>query len=456
MEWFASHSGGEPLLTAKIQCPPLCPGVIMRQRLMARLSQGQEQLLSLVIAPAGYVKTTLLSTWARQLPRPGAWVSLEADDSLPQRFWAYVIAALDAAQPGVGAAAQLLLGDADSTLDQILAALLNALAAAQPMTLILDNYHLIQSSCIDESLVFLLEHLLQSLHVVLASRSEPLMPLAHWRAADALTELGMRDLGFTYAEATGLFAQSMPVPVAEDTVRLLVSRTEGWAAALRLAARAARTSSDPDAALWNFHGSNRDLQDYLAQEVLGTLPGDVQTFLLHTSLLDRLCALSCASCVDLPGDLLASECNHADALANSQAASQERILAAQAMLAHIDRAGLFVVPLDAERAEYRYHALFAEALRYRLNCTPDLPALPALLQAPRDWPSDAAVPGAALSAREMDVLRLLAEGNTNQEIARILIIGVNTVKMHVQHLYDKLDVHNRVQAIQRAHAAGVL
>jgi LuxR family maltose regulon positive regulatory protein len=467
----AAQPNAAPLIATKVHIPPPSAGLIVRERPLAQLEHGLRQALTLVIAPAGYGKTTLLSAWARQSGMPVAWVSLDADDTAPHRFWAYVIAAIDAAQPGVGTHAQALIDTPAASIEQALATLINALAAARPMALILDDYHLIQADSIHQSLAFLLDHLPGTLHIALASRAEPPVPLAHWRAGGALTELGVADLRFTYAEAAMLIAEIVQQRVPDDDIAMLVEHTEGWAAGLRLAARGARGSADILGFLQGFHGGHRDLQDYLDQEVFAHIPADMQAFVLRCAVLDRLCAPLCAALCepDEPG-------NANDGPDFRWGDEPGAIQDAQELLRRVERAGLFLIPLDDERSWYRYHTVFAEALRHRLNhLAPELAeslwqraaACQAARQGARRAPAEHTLPagayqdqhapaGLAFSKRELEVLRLLAEGCANQDIAQALIIGVNTVKMHLQHLYDKLDVHNRVQAVRRARALGLL
>ena len=468
-----------PLIATKLLIPPLSTSLLARERLITQLGQGLQRALTLVIAPAGYGKTTLLSVWARQSATPTAWVSLDADDCAPRRFWTYVIAALDAAQPGVGAPAQALLDIPTVAIEQALATLINALSSAQPMTLVLDDYHVIQPDSIHQSLAFLLNHLPDRLHIALASRAEPPIPLAHWRAADALTELGVAELRFTNEEATTLIMEITQQRLADDIVTLLMERTEGWAAGLRLAARGARASADATRFLHDFNGGHRDIQDYLDEEVFGHIPADMQAFVLQSAVLDRLCAPLCgALCYsdDRPVRSNVPGSAHLHRRAGDPDTTHGTTQLAHDMLTRIERAGLFLIPLDVERGWYRYHTLFAEAIRHHLN--QDAPELAVLLQQraaawyaeqpDTEHASAALYPPVeahraqrapadlVLSKRELEVLRLLADGRANQEIALALIIGVNTVKMHLQHLYDKLDVHNRVQAILRARALGLL
>jgi LuxR family maltose regulon positive regulatory protein len=468
-----------PLIATKLLVPPPSTGLLARERLITQLAQGLQRPLTLVIAPAGYGKTTLLSAWARQSATPIAWVSLDADDSAPRRFWAYVIAALDAAQPGVGVRAQVLLDTPTVAIEQVLTTLINALSSAQPMTLVLDDYHVIDVAGIHKSLAFLLNHLPDTLHIALASRAEPPVSLAHWRATDALMELGIAELGFTTEEATTLITEITQQRLADDIVTLLMERTEGWAAGLRLAARGARTSADATRFLHDFNGGHRDIQDYLDEEVFGHIPADMQAFVLQSAVLDRLCASLCAALCnpdDQPVGSIVLEAAHLRHRSGDPDTTYGTTQLAHDMLTRIERAGLFLLPLDAERGWYRYHTLFAEAIRHHLN--QDAPELAALLrQRAAAWYAEQPDTGTAsaaldplleahrdqrapadlvLSKRELEVLRLLADGHANQDIALALIIGVNTVKMHLQHLYHKLDVHNRVQAILRARALGLL
>jgi LuxR family maltose regulon positive regulatory protein len=471
-------SSAAPLIATKLLVPPPSTGLLARERLITQLAQGLQRALTLLIAPAGYGKTTLLSAWARRSATPVAWVSLDADNATPRRFWAYVIAALDTAQPGVGARAQALLDTPTVTIEQVLATLSNMLSTAQPLTLVLDDYHVIDVAGIHQSLAFLLNHVPGTLHIVIAGRAEPPLQLAHWRATDALAELGVAELRFTQEEATALLAAITQQPLTDAVVTMVMDRTEGWAAGLRLAARGACTSADLTRFLHDFHGSHRDIQDYLDQEVFDRIPADIQAFIMHTAILDWLCAPLCAAlCAPNERPAEASRQGSAQILwrDGEPAATHSTTQLAHDMLVRIEQAGLFLIPLDTERGWYRYHTLFAEAIRHRLN--QDAPELAALLhqqaaawyaEHPGAGPAAAHAPqvearrgqrGAAepaFSPRELEVLHLLADGRGNQDIALALIIGVNTVKMHLQHLYDKLDVHNRVQAIQRARTLGLL
>jgi len=352
--------------------------------------------------------------------------------------------------------------------------LINRLALAEPMTLVLDDYDVIHNDHIHHSLAWFLDHLPNTLHIVIASRTEPPLPLAHWRAADTLGELGIDALRFTYDEAATLITELTQQLPNTSVVAQLVDRTEGWAVGLRLAARAARASADKAGFLHEFHGGHRDMQDYLDEEVFSQIPADMQAFVLQTAILDQLCEPLCSALFEAGEESTATGPGLA-ACEPQHGAVRERIPAKESyphdMLLRVERAGLFLIPLDNERGWYRYHTLFAEAIRYRMNHLD--PALAAeLLQRAADWrakqqhappsPAGLARPIApqsgnlTFSTRELEVLRLLADGCANQEIARTLMISINTVKMHLQHLYDKLDAHTRVQTIVRARELGIL
>jgi LuxR family maltose regulon positive regulatory protein len=476
---------GIPIISTKLAIPAPGADQIARPRLLEQLDQRGHRAVTLVVAPAGYGKTALLGAWAQQSAIPIAWLALDPSDSEPHRFWAYLIAALDTAQPGIGGQIGALLGLAPASIEQVLAALINALAMAAPMTLVLDNYHTITAELVHQSLTYLLDHLPPTLQVVLAGRGEPPLPLARWRLADMLHELSSADLCFDHAEAAHLLAETQSLPITPNIVAALVERTEGWAAGLRLAARLAHSSGGLVGSLYSFGGGHRDMQDYFDEEVLAQLAPDLRTFLLRSAVLDRLCAPLCAA--------LCAHSEHGDPPAGPHTAGlgSERdhagaLQAAHNLLAQSERAGLFLIPLDSERRWYRYHTLFAEALRCRLE--QENPALAAWLrERAAAWPAEHSAelraPAAAmapperlpnaneqsdpspaadpahemiLSKRELDVLNLLSDGCSNQDIAARLIIGVNTVKMHIKHLYNKLDAHNRTQAVARARRLGLV
>ena len=332
--------GSDVLLATKLHMPGPRPGMVPRSRLTARLEGGLARGLVLVCGPAGYGKTVLLADWARRGELPAAWLSLDAGDNDPARFWHHAVAALDRARPGTGERVAPLLGPpAPSSFQGLVTALINDLAADQAL-LVLDDYHLIGAPQVHESLAFLVEHRPAGITVVLASRSDPPLPLARLRARGQLTEIREAELRFTPAEAAELL-QHAASGLPDASVAALAARTEGWAAGLQLAALSLRGQHDAAAFVAAFTGSHRYVLDYLAEEVLERQDEQLRTFLLETSVLDRLSGPLCNAVTGRGGS--------------------------QALLEEAERAGLFLIPLDELRGWWRYHHLFADLLRARLQ-----------------------------------------------------------------------------------------
>ena len=336
------------LLATKLHVPGSRPGFVPRPRLADRLDEGLEPGLVLVCAPAGYGKTVLLADWAQRGQRPVAWLSLDAGDNDPARFWRHAVAALDRARPGVAERVGSLLGPpVPRSFEGLVTALLNELAAppsADEALLVLDDYHLIDSQQVHASLGFLLEHRPPGLHVVLASRADPPLALARLRARGQLAELRAAELRFTADEAAALLQQvadATGVALPDAAVAALAARTEGWAAGLQLAALSLRGQPDVTGFVAAFTGSHRYVLDFLAEEVLERQGGQVRAFLLETSVLERLSGPLCDAVTGRAGS--------------------------QALLEQVERAGLFLVPLDEVRGWWRYHQLFADLLRARLE-----------------------------------------------------------------------------------------
>ena len=341
----AAVSGQDVLLATKLHVPRPQPGFVPRPRLVEALGEGLARRLILVCAPAGSGKTALLADWAPSGNRPVAWLSLDAADNDPVRFWRHTVAALDRARPGIGERVGLLLGPpAPASFEGLVTALINDLAA-QPddgeVLLVLDDYHLIDARPVHASLAFLLEHLPPGLHLVLASRADPPLPLARLRAGGQLAELRTADLRFSAEEAAALLRESAGADLPAAAVAALAARTEGWVAGLQLAALSLARQADPAGFVAAFSGSHRYVLDYLAEEVLDRQPEELRTFLLETSLLERL-----------SGGLCDAVTGRTDS---------------QAMLERVERANLFLVPLDEVRGWWRYHHLFADLLRARLQ-----------------------------------------------------------------------------------------
>ena len=269
-----------------------------RPRLLARLDAALTGKLTLLSAPAGFGKTTLVSAWratAAGSAVPFAWVSLDTADSDPLRFWSYVITALDMLQPDSGASALALLqAPQPPPIEVVLTPLLNALSSLPTdAVLVLDDYHLIDASSIHTAVAFLLDHLPPQLHLILTTRADPPLPLTRLRVRGQLTELREADLRFTAYEAAAFLTELMGLPLSADDVAALEARTEGWIAGLQLAALAMRDHSDLAGFIRAFTGSHRFVVDYLAEEVIDRLPWHLQTFVLQTSVLERLCGPLC-------------------------------------------------------------------------------------------------------------------------------------------------------------------
>ena len=301
------------LLATKLHVPRPRLDLVPRPRLAERLDEGLARGLVLVCAPAGYGKTVLLADWARRSQQPVAWLSLDVGDNDPARFWRHGVAALDQARPGLAGRVGPLLGPpAPSSYEGLVTALINELAAgpdADQALLVLDDYHLIDSEAVHASLGFLLEHRPPGLHLVLASRSDPPLALARLRGRGQLAELRAAELRFTADEAAALLRQGAAVSgvtLPETAVTALAARTEGWAAGLQLAALSLRGQPDTAGFMAAFTGSHRYVLDFLTEEVLEHQSEQMRTFLLETSVLERLSAGRCVT--RSPAELAARRC----------------------------------------------------------------------------------------------------------------------------------------------------
>ncbi|MFL5658321.1 MAG: dihydrofolate reductase family protein [Ktedonobacteraceae bacterium] len=347
------------LLSSQLSPPRLPLSLVERSRLLSELDAVHTHPLTLISASAGSGKSTLLSAWAassrqdERLRAAGgepalAWLSLEALDNDPIRFWTLVIAALRTCLPRVGktALAMLHLQEAPP-LTTILTNLLNELGQARrELILVLDDYHVIEDQVIHEAMLFLIDHFPPTLHLVLATRTDPEFPLSRLRVRGQLLEIRSSDLRFTQEESTSFLLQRMGLPLSEEDVATLHHRTEGWIAGLHLAALSLRKRQDPSGWVSDFAGSYRYLLDYVQQDILTRLPVALQHFLLQTSIVARMNAALCQAITAGP-----------------------TLQASQEMLEEVERANLFMVPLDEQRQWYRYHDLFREALRARLHAS---------------------------------------------------------------------------------------
>ena len=337
---------GEPLLLSKLSVPAPGRSLVSRSSLSARIEEGLERRLTVIAAPAGFGKSTLLSSWAAASASGGrlvAWLSLDSRDNDPARFWRYFLTAMSRLQPACGQTALALLHSPQAPpIVTILTMVLNDLQAlAADVTFVLDDYHIIESRDIHEAMIFLLQNLPQRVRLIIATRADPPFPLSRLRERGELFELRAHDLRFGSEHATTYFNHAMGLDLSERQVSELVARTEGWVGGLQMAALAMRDREDIPEFIAAFTGSNRYVMDYLAEEVLARQPETERTFLLTTSILDRMCSSLCEA-------------------VTGNRDSQE-------MLERFEHANLFLNPLDDIREWYRYHQLFADVLNQRLQ-----------------------------------------------------------------------------------------
>jgi LuxR family transcriptional regulator, maltose regulon positive regulatory protein len=375
-----------PILTTKLYIPPPRPNTVLRPRLVKRLNEGRHRKLTLISAPAGFGKTTLLSEWVASrtegqglrtesvatslspqssaLGTRAAWLSLDQGDSDPTRFLAYVVAALRTVAPTIGEGVlDALQSLQPPPAEAMLTALLNDLTTVPDhYVLILDDYHVIDARPVDDALAFLLEHLPPKIHLVIATREDPPLPLARLRTRGQLSELRATDLRFTPAEAAAFLKEMMGLNLSAKDIAALEERTEGWIAGLQLAALSMRGREDMPAFIRAFAGDNRYIVDYLVEEVLQRQPEGVRSFLLQTAILDRLNGPLCDALLGIENAELKMENDQAQ-----RADSQFSLFNSQFILEELERMNLFLVPLDDTRQWYRYHHLFADVLAAHLR-----------------------------------------------------------------------------------------
>jgi LuxR family maltose regulon positive regulatory protein len=319
--------------------------MVSRPRLLERLNEGLHRKLTLVSAPAGFGKTTLVSEWLAGGPRPASWLSLDDQENDPIGFLTYLVAAVQTIASNIGEGVlSALQSPQPPPLEAMLTALLNDLnTIPDQFILVLDDYHMLDSKAVNQALTYLVEHLPPQMHLIIATREDPPLPLARLRARNQLTEVRASDLRFTPAEAAEFLNQVMGLTLSAEDIDALERRTEGWIAGLQLAALSMQGQQDITSFIQSFTGSHHFVLDYLVEEVLGQQDSRVQAFLLRTSILDRMSGPLCDAVLLTPSG------------------------SGQATLDYLERANLFLVPLDNERRWYRYHHLFAELLRQRLH-----------------------------------------------------------------------------------------
>jgi LuxR family maltose regulon positive regulatory protein len=410
------------LLTTKLYVAPLRPGFVSRPRLVERLNAGMNRKLTLVSAPAGYGKTTLLSEWTHQgrggvTPSlPVGWLSLDEADNDPVRFVSYLIGAAQTVVPHVGEGLlQALQSSQPPPLEAIMSSLINELASTPQdadqcciLGLVLDDYHHIRNQEVHKAAAFLLERLPpppDGIHRIIATRKDPLLPLPRWRAGAQMTEVREADLRFTHEEATAFLTQAMGLALSEEQVDALEARTEGWISGLQLAALSMRGLDAAGTARFisAFTGADRHIVDYLVDEVLAQRPRGTKDFLLKTSILERI-----------SGPL-------SDAVRFGEAGSPGSE-GGQQILEMLDQANLFVVPLDNRREWYRYHHLFADLLRHRLRATVGAAGLASLHLRASEWYEKNGHTTEAVShafaARDFERAACLVEQNVRDMFAR--------------------------------------
>ncbi|HSJ38218.1 MAG TPA: BTAD domain-containing putative transcriptional regulator, partial [Planococcus sp. (in: firmicutes)] len=378
--------GKQPLIKRKFFIPQLRAGLVARPHLLSKLEQGVKNSLTLISAPAGYGKTTLLTEWIDALqkaesssPWAVCWLSLDAGDNDLIRFLSYLTTALEKVQPGMGAETRALIRSFESMHPTTpLSMLVNDMHELdQSILLVLDDYQFINNPAIHDGITFLLEHIPDNVHILIATRSDPPIPLARLRARNQLTEIRAHDLRFTSIETAEFLNKVFNLALTPDQIATLENRTEGWIAGLQLAAISLQGRLDIAQFIEAFSGSHRFIMDYLAEEALGRQPTEIQAFLLQTSILEHLSEALCDFVITGGSE---------NVIDGSRSSMDFGLIRSenQSQLVQLERSNLFIVPLDDERGWYRYHHLFADLLRTRLHHTsPEL--IPILHRRASTW-----------------------------------------------------------------------
>jgi ATP/maltotriose-dependent transcriptional regulator MalT len=441
-----------PLLTTKLHPPAGREQTVLRLRLVKRLQAPAGTKLTVLAAPAGYGKSTLLGAWrelqASQLPI--AWLTVDEGDNDPAVLWSYVTAALAGACPELDVKAIPADVDPATVVDVVVPELINALAAFGPAALVLDDFHELTSGPARDSLAWFIDRVPSTFQLVIATRSEPGLPLGGLRARGQLLELRAAELGFDATEAAALLNDLLGLGLEREQVEALVERTEGWPAGIYLAALSLQAAPDRSEFVSRFSGGHRHVVDFLVDEVLNHHDPDVQTLMLRSSILGRMCGPLCDAVLEKEG-------------------SAER-------LRKLARTNLFVIPLDDRGEWYRFHQLFAQLLRVELEHR-DPGLAPTLHRRAHAWhrehgaaaeagehalaagpaPQTGAPPrNSVLSERELVVLRMLRGPLSERDIGRELYLSHNTVHSHTRSIYRKLGVSSRAEALREARGAGLI
>ncbi len=334
-----------PIITTKLHIPSVKDKEIIRTDLINKLNGGLDSKLTLISASAGFGKTTVLSHWINTCKRSVAWISLDKEHSDISHFLLYLIAAVQTIIPHIGKGlSAVLLSPQPPSSRSVLMTLINDLANTEDhLILVLDDYHLVDSSVVDDALSFLIENLPEQIHLIISTREDPVLPLARYRAGGQLNEIRTEDLRFSKSETAEFFSHEVKLSMTDEDITILEKQTEGWIAGLQLAAISIQGHEDKKSFINSFSGSNRFVLDYLVEEVLRIQASDVQDFLLRIAILDRFCGDLCDSVI------------------------QKKPGTGQRTLEILEKANLFIIPLDEKRKWFRFHHLFAELLRQRLS-----------------------------------------------------------------------------------------
>jgi LuxR family maltose regulon positive regulatory protein len=335
-----------PILSTKLSIPTIRSKVVLRPRLMQKLNQGLECGFVLVSAPAGYGKSTLLTTWLSRLDQQVSWITLDDRDNDPAHFLTYLAAALRRIDASIDETfADQLKATASLNISDQLTPLVNHLVGIrQPFCLVMDDYHVIQNQTIHQAVSFMLEQRPPSMRLVIATRADPPLPLAKLRARSCMQELRLNDLRFTSQEAEDFLSHTMGLRISPEDVANITQRTEGWIAGLQMAALSLQNTEDIPGFIAHLSGSHHYIFDYLLEEILGKQPPDIHRFMLYTSILEQFTAPLCDALLRGEGEAPFTR-------------------PASAVLEELEHANLFILPLDHEQRWYRYHPLFAELLR---------------------------------------------------------------------------------------------
>lgn len=443
----------EVLLRTKVNIPASRATLIQRQRLLDKLEHALQCRLTLVSAPAGFGKTTLLSGWAEKCAYPVAWVSLDESDNDPASFLMYLITALEISIDGDDQIQSSLPPIQPIPGDIYLTKLVNQLSSQidekhQDWVMILDDYHLITNETIHRVLLFLLDHMPDGLHLIISTRADPALPLARLRARGQLNELRQDDLRLTMQESTEFITQVMNLNLNNNDIAELTKRTEGWAAGLQLATVSLSNQEDVSGFIDKFSGSNRFIMDYLLEEVLEQQSEAIRNFLLSTSILDQLCAPLCQAVVgkeDLTSTAVSDTVKYA--------------FSSQQILDNLERANLFLIPLDNDRSWYRYHRLFADLLQHHLEQSqPNM--MPLLHHRASVWyEQNGMIPQAidhALAAGNLQQAALLIENIVETIMLRSEVATfdkwVNTLPDEIVHAHPILCVYQAMAQLLRGHS----